>query len=197
MTNGTGLTPALAVRLYTAGLNMLVVDCYNRATAQRVRAVGGKVGVPAQLYGVDQVNPWTNYGSRGYRLVLVDDMAIPDKPTRRMYSRCGAVPPAVYPQFGITPVMGEPLARMCVKPWRHLMVHYDGRIPLCCMDWVARRVFGNVREIDDLSAWWTSNEELKLVRRALLRKDRRFAPCDKCDYPGGQRVGLVDKEGLL
>ena len=75
-----------------------------------------------------------------------------------------------------------PLSKPCHYPFYSLKINYDGDVTMCSHDWDSRLILGNLREESILDIWTAPT--LMEIRRRLLNRDRRFAPCDKCDVNG-------------
>lgn len=86
--------------------------------------------------------------------------------------------------------LAEPLAKMCVRPFRFFNVNWKGDVVLCCNDYHGDVVFGNVME-KSLEAIW-NDEKFNAYRVALLAKDRDIALCRGCDYSGGSYPHMVE-----
>ena len=81
----------------------------------------------------------------------------------------------------------------CVKPFREMGICYDGSVNICCNDFAAQCVIGNVKD-KSLNEIWNS-DILHAYRRMLLSEGHKLRPCHGCDYTG-YRIGLLpDKLG--
>lgn len=91
-------------------------------------------------------------------------------------NRAGNIPDFV-------PAVEEPLGKMCVRPFREMIINWRGESILCCNDYHAQASSGNVMErpIEDLFF----DERYETYRIKLLAKDRHIHLCDVCDYDGG------------
>lgn len=78
--------------------------------------------------------------------------------------------------------------KRCHHPFRQLVVHWDGNVPLCCNTWDSPYYVGNVNE-QSLNALWQSNA-MGAARERLIRGMRDFAPCKGCNHRS-YRVGLL------
>lgn len=83
----------------------------------------------------------------------------------------------------------DPLAKMCVRPWRSLNVNWLGDAILCCNDYHGEARFGNVRDATLVELW--NAPDFNRFRLALQNKDRHVMLCDKCDYSGGHYQHLI------
>ena len=73
------------------------------------------------------------------------------------------------------------LRRFCVRPFSELYITHDGKAVLCCQDWSAEEIVGDVTQqtLDDI---WRG-ESLARVRAKLERRERGGI-CSRCDFPG-------------
>lgn len=83
----------------------------------------------------------------------------------------------------------EPIAKMCVRPWRSLNINWLGEAILCCNDYHGTTMLGNVNDLPLLDIW--NGAPFNRYRVALQNKDRNVNLCDKCDYGGGHYKHLV------
>lgn len=73
-----------------------------------------------------------------------------------------------------------PLRADCLRPSFQMVIAYDGKVPICCQDYLAREVMGDVNK-ESLTGIW-KNEKFQNARRQLRRKDRSFsAVCSNCN----------------
>jgi radical SAM protein with 4Fe4S-binding SPASM domain len=86
--------------------------------------------------------------------------------------------------------LAEPLAKMCVRPFRFMNVNWKGDVILCCNDYHADIKFGNVMAEPLVDIW--NSDQFNAYRVALLAKDRDIALCRNCDYSGGSYPHMVE-----
>ncbi len=68
----------------------------------------------------------------------------------------------------------------CPLLWATLNISWDGKIPLCCLDYENEVVLGDAREESIGEVW--GNEKLSEIRRAHLNLDFSSVPiCGRCD----------------
>lgn len=70
----------------------------------------------------------------------------------------------------------------CSYPLNHILIMQDGTVPLCCQDWNAQFVFGNVMK-DPLVDIWNSQrwKDVRALHRA--GQGGEMALCRGCDVP--------------
>lgn len=189
-TNGKLVNEEMVFSLYDAGLNILLIDCYNASTG-KFKALISDCGFK---YYDGVINPWSFVTSSKFLVYLIPDRGTEFSKDDKMkiYSRCGAVNPAVYPKYKID-ISGVPLKKKCVMPFRNIFIQYDGSVTLCCMDWKGESKYADVNTMARpiLDVFQTSTR-LNYVRKLLLEKKRAvITPCNRCDYFGGFRQGLL------
>ena len=86
----------------------------------------------------------------------------------------------------------QPLKKKCVRPFREMIVLYNGDVVLCCADSGSEFKLGNLNK-HTLEQIWFKNKKLNLARLLLFNKSRTFQPCNRCDFNGGMRQGLIPK----
>jgi len=189
-TNGDVLRGHLQERvtqLFDAGLNLLLLDTYypkERRDALREEAlafVGAEV--------VDFFRDWAGRGRSPYSnqrgkkiLCVMDDLSVHDGEhgSRLVKTHAGANPTSQIP---------ESLRRTCSRPFRELVIHSDGSVPLCCDDWRQEFVIGNVCEMTLREIW--RHPRMEAARARLYQADRAFGICASCDAPSAPRFGLL------
>ena len=97
-------------------------------------------------------------------------------------NRAGNIP-------GYLPGLNEPLANMCVRPFRHLNINFAGDAILCCNDYYGEANFGNVADSTLVEIW--NSQAFHKYRLKLQNKHRDIFMCDKCDFKGGSYTFAV------
>lgn len=186
--------PSLISNLFRAGTNYIALDAYepNRdAIIQYGQQHAREIGVPFHdLYA----EGWNVYQYRGHTeraIVLFDDIALNQGTDRRkkLCNHAGNVDYTKTAKYGITP-LPAPLQKVCVNPFRELVIQYDGTVPVCCHDWLRECLVGVFPQQSLESIW--EGDALNSIRSLLKRKARYRIPlCSRCDYDGGFRQGLI------
>lgn len=202
-TNGITLLkngPGLLISTLQSGVNIANIDCYGN-TYDKFAAVAQSAG---QMDGTIKIADFRDFSAykrypKGWLLKtinLVPDIADPARlvQVRGIHNMAGNIPPDVMvSRFGSAPQL--PLAKTCARPWREMTVYHDGRVAICCHDWGEESIMGDANQ-KSLTEIWHGEAHLAVMRE-LHKRQRTFAPCNKCDYHGGYRLGLLqnpDKE---
>ncbi len=71
----------------------------------------------------------------------------------------------------------------CLRPSSQIVINWEGKVLLCCMDYYARYSFGNLNDRTLFSIWWDKNF---IVTREKIKQTRQkgFPICHNCDDPG-------------
>lgn len=180
-TNGDAMTSDLLVKLFRAGLNVLLVNVYDndqgrydhyRGIIKAAQNELEKLRLTEKSGGrvfpvMTQVAPWEQYIS------LFDATHLaPNHPMQGITNRAGNVPLAQLPS--------KPLQAPCSRPREQMYVRYTGDIVLCCNDWKGEVVLGNILS-DDLDDVYNS-EKARDYRRNLKKGHRYMKLCSRCDY---------------
>lgn len=192
-TNGDTLRSHMRERippLFEAGLNLLLIDAYY--PKERRDALMDE-GMGLRSFGFDVYDFFKDWAGRGispyarqsyqhHTVVMMDDLAERDgeHSSRQVKTHAGSNP---------TKSISEPLRRNCGRPFRELVVHSNGNVPLCCDDWRQEFVIGNVLEHTFEEIW--KHPRFEAARARLMQKDRGFGPCQFCDAPMAPRTGLL------
>jgi MoaA/NifB/PqqE/SkfB family radical SAM enzyme len=75
----------------------------------------------------------------------------------------------------------EKLDAFCTRPFEQVYIAFDGKVVLCCQDWVLEEVMGDI-SIQSLPEIW-EGQVYRRKRAQLLASDRQGL-CAKCDHPG-------------
>ncbi len=69
----------------------------------------------------------------------------------------------------------------CPRPSEQVVINWKGQVVLCCCDYYARHVFGNVRERSVIEAWY--GDEFEATRQVLAKPGgrRKSDMCRGCD----------------
>ena len=177
-------------------LNVVVLDCYE-PYGQRLRqevlqwwAATGGGGWRVWDFYRDGYSPWHNHGPREKAIVLMDDLVSNSgrRLSRVVFNHVGlSLPP-------YNKVPSIPLQKGCTLPFRELAIRWDGRIGLCCEDWILEYPVGDICQ-EPLSEIWRG-PRLESARRLLAARQRQFVPCARCNHGAGSRAGLLPKYAL-
>ena len=63
-----------------------------------------------------------------------------------------------------------------------LFIDYNGDCLLCSNDWAKKKIIGNAKKQNIYNIW--NSEMINKARKMLLKDNRNFSPCDKCDVNG-------------
>lgn len=89
------------------------------------------------------------------------------------------------------PPLTEPLAKMCVRPFRFLNINWRGEGILCCNDYRGETNFGNIATSSLVEIW--NHPALHRYRAHLQEKDRHVPLCATCDYNGGSYPHMIER----
>lgn len=80
------------------------------------------------------------------------------------------------------------MGKRCHHPFRQIVVHWDGNVPLCCNSWDSPYNCGNVMDMSLAEIW--QSDAMGAAREKLYRGQRDFTPCKGCNHRS-YRVGLL------
>lgn len=179
-TNGECIPELLSI------VDFIVLDTYypERDTLRKLVAESGY-----KTYENCSVSPYANHHRKIKGIFLMDDLGIVSgvKKNRVIFNHAGN---AIN-----QPVPNKPLEKKCTNVFREISVCYDGDVCGCCMDYGHEYVVGNIHKINLKGIW--NSEEFEALRIALYNKERGFSPCNRCNYPGGMRQGLLEPKKEL
>lgn len=189
-TNGSNLNLKNIQQFYESGGNVLLVDCYNDELDKR-KLEWSKFH-PYDYY-TDDFNPYHRHSTNTHALVLMDNIMERnhDKKTRVISNHAGNVDYKRISKYGVKPIK-DPLEKKCVRPFREMIILYNGDVVLCCADAGSEFKLGNLNKHNFQDIWF-KNKNLNIARALLFNKNRNFPPCKNCDFRGGMRQGLLPK----
>jgi len=194
-TNGIEILkdPTKLRRLIDAGINILNIDCYNNTYDRFAKLATSHAPPDIEVKDFRQFSAYKRHPN-GHQLRVVN--LVPDigdaarlVAVRVIHNNAGnADPISLEKNWGIKPLT-QPLAKKCARPFREMVIAWDGRVLICCHDWGDECVLGKIPEQTALEIWY--GDFHRDILRSLYRKDRSGAPCHKCDYKGGYRLGFL------
>lgn len=180
-------------KLLDAGVNILCIDCYN-GTYDRFKDIAdasGEMVVDFRAFSAYKRH------SKGHTLRLIN--LVPDiqegaVDVRQIHNNAGNVNPEYLQSLPGYPNRQLPMVKKCARPFRELVVYHTGDVVLCCHDWGAEHVLGNVTE-QTLEGIWYGSSHLQALRQLYAGNRAGVQPCDRCDYHGGYRLGFLQDPG--
>ena len=197
-TNGLHLLkyPSILDEMFKYGLNILVVDTYTKRKELLKLCKNNKSAKYFYYYDKNcNYHPYS-YNKNGNKIKIIldtDDLSnmLAKKIQRTIENHAGNSNEKNLLKYGILPLRSS-LIKKCVRPFRELVFHHDGTIPICCVDWRHEFIIGKFPEDGSLKDIWNS-EIFNIARYFLLNKNRIMRPCYKCNFFGGFRQGLLSK----
>jgi len=181
-TNGDLITKDLVENLFNNGLNMLLVDCYDKNSKSRIQTLLSGLNSDIRIYDFYKDNPkvWSYKGDKQKEIIYMDSIASNDEKdiTRRLNNQAG---------FGkLKSNVVLPLKVSCSNVFRELVVKYDGSVYACCMSgWIPNpeMIVGKFPE-NSLKEIW-EGDKFNSIRKILYNSERyKLNTCAKCDYKG-------------
>ena len=178
-TNGDYLTYDKAISLWKAGLNMIIVNCYDKKSYSRIMGIKR-----LQKYMVNY-SPISDKRDKNTLLIKVN-ISYGDKFKKTLNNRSEG---------------GKILKinKRCSMPFRSLNILNSGDVILCCNDYQKRTVVGNILD-SSLKSIYYSKKALK-YRNNLYNANRNFnGICKTCDYKGGaylHNISMIAKEDWI
>jgi MoaA/NifB/PqqE/SkfB family radical SAM enzyme len=179
-TNGDALTVKKGLALFEAGLHKMIVNCYDKDSAQVFQRRN-------LIREIIKKQPAVRYTRNGF-MHTFNRMIVPEHPEQ------------IRPEIAIedktwwkedtaenwagniTGSLPEPLKESCRRPFNQLYVHYNGNVVLCCCDWKGEVVYGNLMEDSLVEVF--SGPVATRYRENLAQKNRKMKLCEVCNYRG-------------
>ena len=188
-TNCLMLDECTALKIHRVGLDgiILSLDAATPATYARLKPAGDYEKVVENIARFLRISR----GKQNRPHITLQFVRTPEnfsegKVFLRQWRRRGADSIRIKPMFNFSGGVGDGFlrrtARPCVLLWTMLAVHWNGEVPLCCMEIQGRQIMGNaardpLREI-------INNEVFRGVRRLhLAGHSDQHKVCRHCDVP--------------
>jgi len=189
-TNGDRIKKASQIqKLFDKGLNQLQVNVYSNT--KRFRFLSGLLmettAKPGNVY--DNTSPKKQVFSIEPKYDRKVTPASAKLGRFELSNRSGNVPSIPKPRM--------PLDRICVRPFRLIQINWKGEVILCCNDYYADVVCGNINEASVTDIWYNS-KVLNRYRKSLLNDDRKgLKLCDVCSFTGGSYTHFIRRQWKL
>tara|TARA_B100000965_G_scaffold24483_1_gene18355 strand:+ start:22462 stop:23355 length:894 start_codon:yes stop_codon:yes gene_type:complete len=162
ITNGDPLNDKRALKLFEAGISVLLISVYDGPKEaenflkmmKRINIDKSRYVIRNRYYGEDK------------------DFGI------TLSNRAGNLNNA---EFKIEPLK-ESLKMKCTYPSYTFFIDYNGDVLMCSHDWGKKMIMGNVKN-NSIKEIWTS-KKFDFARKKLSNADRNFSPCNVCDVKG-------------
>lgn len=168
ITNGDVLNLERLKKLFDSGLTTLLISVYDGPEdEEKFYTLCQKANLKKEQY------------------VIRNRYLPPEKDFGLTFSnRSGNLLNAQYP----VPPLEKSLNLECNYPAYTFFIDYNGDVLMCSHDWGKKYILGNVKK-EKIIDIWLGNKFMK-ARKLLLKKNRSFSPCNKCDVKGD----LIGKE---
>ncbi len=177
-TNGDKVTDTKDFReLFTAGLNQLQINVYSEDRYKFLKDIIEK------LWWVEEGNIYSRTSKQVYALEKKWDISDGKLGRFKISNRSGNI--------SLFPRLKEPLKSICVRPFRSMQINWKGEAVLCCNDYFADVIVGDV-DLQTIKTIWNGCW-LHQYRRALQNKNRNMELCRYCNFNGGAYKHLLEK----
>lgn len=187
--NGIGFlkdTTEAITAMFDAGLNILLLDDYAHVTIVDKLLERYAGDIPIHTYPNDglEYNPYRRKKPGTKMIVVMPDLAQTATGVHStVNNRAGqGAPPSDVAE-----------GKRCVKPFRDMVIRWDGSVNSCCNDYRGVIKVANVNKTTTADIW--NGQVFKSLRRYLYNGMRDFAPCKGCDFVGMRPGLLPDKLG--
>lgn len=214
-TNGTAITDSVAKALVTSGLDYLRVSVYAMNPERHRRITGAEITPEKVRRGVEAVrrareqnggvgpfiyakmiNPFDTEEETAFRATyteLADEVMI-EQPMNWNDENGTDFISASYDK----PVNREALfplrKEVCPLPFYTLVVHSDGAVGICCVDWSKQTIVGDLRH-ETLTEVWQGQKLRAFQTMHLERRAHENAACKGCTYPYTQPDNIDSLRG--
>ena len=190
-TNQSVLNENKVKSLFDNGLNILFIDCYTVGGLDEAIKMLQNCEYDNVFYENSNFNPYRK-GDVNRKIICLQDYTNTeggryDKKAKTLHNAAGNIDESAYERYNITRI-AKPYNKMCVRPFRELVILPDGIVPICCQDWCRELIIGKFPE-SSLEEIWNSRL-MDLVKSRLKSNKRNFIPCNKCNHVS-KMVGLV------
>lgn len=76
---------------------------------------------------------------------------------------------------------------ICSYPFTHMLITANGDIGLCCVDWMHKTAYANIKDVSLYEAW--NSKKLYDIRMKLLNNKKHELPyCCNCTQRGNDNI---------
>ncbi len=162
VTNGDVLNSSRIKKIFNSGLSTLLISIYDgKKEADAMEKLMLDTGISPNQFKV-----------RHRYLSESEDFGI------TLSNRSGMMENAEYKIKSLK----EPLKTPCYYPHYTFFVDYTGEVLICSHDWGKKIIAGNIKNENFFDIW--TNKYFDDARKKLVKGDRNFEPCNKCDVTG-------------
>jgi MoaA/NifB/PqqE/SkfB family radical SAM enzyme len=200
---------ASVAEFFSRGGNLLALNCYKRGTydyaLDMAKSYLSRHHGAFQLVDFYHNNPhnvgaYTYHGTNKRILFIFDDLGVMNvsgtarrRAAKWIDNEAGNVSADILKtKLGREPLV-EPLRRGCTRPFREIVVSYDGHVPICCYDWRSQQILGKFPNQSLREIWFGKPFVAARVLLDPKNSERNMPPCNVCDLKGGFRMGLIHR----
>jgi organic radical activating enzyme len=165
--------PSYVTKLYDYGCNTILLDDYSFSRVEKIKQVIACLPEDVEAVTYKDCSPFHKHTKR--KFITNKDHCEKGDGGHQRYSVCNVAANGGPPSR----VKAE---RMCARPFREVVVLWDGRVVLCCADYRGVICYGNVNEgTKSLYEMWHS-PLMYAVRKLIMHSGRKdLWPCCICD----------------
>lgn len=162
VTNGDPITITNVCKIFEAGLDCLLVSCYDGAhQIDEIGKLMNQAGISLEKIRFRKRWEATD-GNFGLSLS----------------NRGGQMKSAEFPVKDLS----EPWNQSCFYPAYTFFMDYNGDVLMCAHDWGKKSVMGNLRYRSFWEIW--TGQAFQKARTNLINANRSFSPCNVCNVEG-------------
>ena len=159
VTNGDVLNISRLEKLYSSGLDVLLISVYDGVDdVHKFEEMGIKLKLPNEKFII-----------RHRYLPPEDDFGI------TLSNRSGMMENAEFKIQSLNKKLDKP----CFIPSYTFFMDYNGDVLMCPHDWGKKLIMGNIKRNSFYDIW--NSNKWKKVRNNLNKADRSISPCNVCD----------------
>lgn len=175
-------------KLFDAGLNILAIDCYNNNYLERKKFLEKNISNDIDIFDYKDYNIYYYHDIKTKCIVLYENIVYIKDRRKKIYNHAGNCNPYYAEKYNYK-IIKEPFKKKCTKPFREIIIKYNGNVVICCMDWKQENIIENIRDYKLKDIWY--GEKLTNIRKKLFNRDRNIEPCKRCDFDGGFYQGFL------
>lgn len=189
VTNGSLLTPVLGQQLIDAGVDMIRISIEALTTEGYKELCDANVDFEQIVQNIRSIYQYSRETSSKISVKIFSSSLKSQEDVETFYKIFAPISDYhytrtirdIWPSFkkDLSESTGKPLRKICTQPFTTMLIHPNGGVSTCCVDWNCQTVYGTVKE-ETLNELWTGERLKHLQLMHLNHSAYQQTVCSEC-----------------